>query len=65
MVYGAGSFFLFARKLQKSRTVKKYMISTKLRMLNPKYNPRSPPQLAENKNHCMRKPLCKCIIKHT
>jgi hypothetical protein len=55
MVYGAGCFFLFARKLQKSRTVKKYMTSTTLRMLKPKYKPRIPPQLAENMNHCLRR----------
>ena len=53
-VYGSGCFFLFARTLQNSRTVKKYMISTTLRRLKPRYNPRIPPQLAANMNRCMR-----------
>jgi len=68
--YGARCFFFFSRKLQKSRTVKKYMTSTTLRRLKPKYNPRSPPQLAANMNHCMRGPCvhayvvctCRCML---
>jgi len=32
------------------------MISTTLRRLKPNKNPRSPPQLAANMNHCMRGP---------
>ena len=69
-VYGARCSFLFAWTLQKSRTVRKYMISTTLRRLKPKYNPRSPPQLAANMNHCMRGPCvqayvvctCRCML---